>query len=76
MFTSWVMLVVFFVIAIFAANLLVAPFTQSGIKLDSMACSASQNLHIQSSIDTMDVHAIDVMNFVRVKCSRPSYLIL
>jgi hypothetical protein len=33
MFTSWVMLVVFFVIAIFAANLLVPTFSESGIKL-------------------------------------------
>jgi hypothetical protein len=35
MFTSWMMLVVSFVIAIFAANLLAALFTHSGIKVNS-----------------------------------------
>jgi hypothetical protein len=36
MFSSWLMLVVSFVIEIFAANLLAGPFTQLGIKLNSI----------------------------------------
>jgi hypothetical protein len=33
MFNPWVMLVIFFVTAIFAANLLVAPFSQNSVAL-------------------------------------------
>jgi hypothetical protein len=50
MFTSWVMLVVSFAIDIFAASLLAAPFTQSGIKLNSMALCFTK-LAIQSPVE-------------------------
>jgi hypothetical protein len=58
MFISWVMLVVSFVIAIFAANKLVAPFTESGIKLNSMALCFTKLAYSVSCQNVPDVVAL------------------
>jgi hypothetical protein len=58
MFTSWVMLIVSFAINIFAASLLAAPFTQSGIKLNSMALCFTKLSYSVSCQNSPDVAAL------------------
>jgi hypothetical protein len=66
------MLVVSFVIAIFAANLLVSPLTQSGIKLKSMALCFIKLAYSISCRISPDVAALEHVQLKVVNLSSPT----